>query len=149
MPTSDDRIAISIGGEVSERTELLNGALQVALDRQANGGADGEARTWRCSSSFTWKIGRSDEVPLLEGDLAIEDASEDGEFEVFAVLEQGTAVVDPDTGAAAVRATLIVDGARGDLVCAGDTIACELRIDSETWEGEIRLPAAAAEPGAP
>ncbi|MDA0365654.1 MAG: hypothetical protein O3B31_10565 [Chloroflexi bacterium] len=121
-------------GEVSERAELLNGFLQLALDGEVSAGDDGEAR-WRCASSLSWRLGRSGEVELGEGDLALED----GEMELFAVLEHGTAIPDPDTGSAFVRATFTVDGARGDWAVAGDRVLCELTIDSEDWRGEIHI----------
>jgi hypothetical protein len=139
MSTSPGRNAagervLLAAGEVSERAELLNGFLQLALDGEVSGGDPDDAR-WRCSSSLSWQLGRSGEVALGEGDLALED----GDSELFAILEHGTAVADPETGSALVRAVFTVDGARGDWAATGDRVACELTIDAESWRGELRI----------
>jgi len=122
-------------GEVSERTELLNGFLQLVLD----GEVVGEGERWRCSSSLSWRLGRTGEVMLEEGDLALED----GDTELFAVLEAGTAEPEAETGSAVVRAVFTVDGARGDWVVPGDRVTCDLVIGAESWRGELRIRAAA------
>jgi hypothetical protein len=125
-------------GEVSERAELLNGFLQLSLDGEA---VRGDGR-WQCTSSLAWQLGRSGEVALKEGDLSLED----GDRELFAVLEQGTARPDLDTGSAVVEAVFTVDGARGDWAAPGDRVACELHIEVETWRGELRIRRAAVLP---
>lgn len=121
-------------GEVSERAELLNGFLQLALEGEVSA-SDGDGARWRCSTALSWQLGRAGEVALGEGDLALED----GDTELFAVLDQGTAVPDPDSGSALVRAVFTVDGARGDWAATGDKVACELTIEAEHWRGEFRI----------
>lgn len=125
-------------GEVSERAELLNGFLQLALDGEA---VLGDAR-WQCAASLAWQLGRTGEVALAEGDLALED----GDGELFAILEHGSAEPDLDTGSAVVRGVFVVDGARGDLAAAGDRVECDLRIEVESWRGELRVRPAAVLP---
>lgn len=125
-------------GEVTERAELLNGFLQLSLDGEA---VQGDGR-WQCASSLAWQLGRAGEVALKEGDLSLED----GDRELFAVLEHGTAEPDVDTGSAVVHATFTVDGARGDWAVPGDRVSCELRIEVESWRGEIRVRPAAVLP---
>ncbi|MPZ99833.1 MAG: hypothetical protein GEU80_10955 [Dehalococcoidia bacterium] len=116
-------------GEVSERAELLNGTLQLVLDGDAQAGND----AWLCACSLSWRLGRSGEVSLSEGDLTLEA---DGR-EIAAVLLEGVAVADPDTGAAAVRATFTVDAVSGELGTPGDQLTCELDVGVDTWRGEI------------
>jgi hypothetical protein len=128
----DGEAAYTASGEVTERAELLNGSLQVALDGEVE---SREEQPWRCSSSMSWQIGRAGEVPLSEGDLTLEA----GSGELFAVLDHGTASVDPDTGAATVRAVFLVDGAQGGALAPGDRVECLLHIEAETWTGELRL----------
>ena len=122
-------------GEVSERAELLNGFLQLSLD----GEAVGDGARWQCASSLAWQLGRSGEVALKEGDLALDD----GDRELFAVLEHGTAEADLDTGSAVVHAVFNVDGAHGDWAAPGDRVTCELQIGVDGWRGELRLRPAA------
>jgi hypothetical protein len=137
-PRERGEAVYAVTGEVSERAELLNGFLQLSLDGEA---VHGDGR-WQCASSLAWQLGRSGEVALKEGDLSLED----GDHELFAVLEHGTAAPDLETGSAVVRAVFAVDGARGDWAAPGDRVACELRIDVETWRGEIRIRPAALRP---
>ena len=120
-------------GEVSERAELLNGFLQLALDGEASGDEAGER--WRCSCALSWQLGRDGPVSLAEGDIALEDADGDQ----FAILEHGTSTSDPDTGSALVHASFTVDGVRGGWAAPGDRITCELAIDAEHWRGELRV----------
>jgi len=118
-------------GEVSERAELLNGSLQLVLDGEAQAGDD----SWLCASSLSWRLGRSGEVALNEGDLTLEA----GEREIAAVLLEGVAVADPDTGAASVRVTFTVDAVRGDVGATGDRLACDLEVGVDTWRGQIEV----------
>ncbi len=128
-------------GEVSERAELLNGSLQLSIEGAV--GVDGGA-PWELSASFAWQLGRDGDVPLTEGDLALE--GRDGEL--FATLGDGVATVDPDSGAATVRATFIIDGVEGErLIDLGlrpdDAVSAELTVEAERWRGELRLPGSA------
>jgi len=125
-------------GEISERTELLNGTLQLSIEGVV---AAGSAAPWELSASFAWRLGRDGNVPLSEGDLTL--ASSDGEL--FATLDEGVATVDPDSGAASLRATFIVDGVEGErLVDLGlrpdSAVTAELTLDAERWSGQLRLP---------
>jgi hypothetical protein len=137
-PRERGEVVFEATGEVSERAELLNGFLQLSLDGEA---VQGDGR-WLCASSLAWQLGRTGEVALKEGDLSLED----GDHELFAVLEHGTAEADLDTGSAVVRAVFTVDGARGDWAAPGDRVGCDLRIEIESWRGEIRVRPAAELP---
>ncbi len=127
-------------GEVLEREELLDGRFQVVLDgeTQRDGGRSAVALT------LVWLLGREGAVPLAEGYVTVSDA--DG-GELNASLEEGTAEVSAETGAASVRATFIVDavddgiedGAAGDLAEAGARIVCELEVAAEEWRGDLVL----------
>ncbi len=142
-------------GEVSERTELLNGTLQLSIEgvvaagsavagsAATDGVATENAAPWELSASFAWRLGRDGDVPLSEGDLTLE--SSDGEL--FATLGEGVATVDPDTGAASLRATFIVDGVQGERLAdlglrPNSAVTAELTVDAERWSGELRLPPA-------
>ncbi len=136
-------------GEVSERAELLNGALQLSIEGVVAAGSAAtdrvgtdEAAPWELSASLSWRLGRDGDVPLSEGDLTLE--GRDGEF--FETLTEGVAAVDPDSGAATVRATFMIDGVEGDRLLdlglrADSAVAAEFAIDAERWSGELRLPA--------
>ena len=83
-------------------------------------------------------------MPLSEGDLTLE--GHDGEL--FATLGAGVATVDPDSGAATVRATFIIDGVEGErLIDLGlrpdGAVTAELTVGAERWSGELRLPGSA------
>lgn len=138
-------------GEVSERTELLNGTLQLSIEGAVgadsaarDSAAKDEAAPWELSASFAWKLGRDGDVPLSEGDLTLE--GRDGEL--FATLGEGVAAVDPDSGAATVRATFVVDGVEGERLGAlglrpDSSVSAELTVEAERWSGELRLPGGA------
>ncbi len=130
-------------GEISERTELLNGTLQLSIEGVVAAGSAvaGGAAPWELSASFAWRLGRDGDVPLSEGDLTLE--SSDGEL--FATLGEGVATVDPDSGAASLRATFIVDGVQGKRLAdlglrPNSAVTAELTVDAERWSGELRLP---------
>ena len=136
-------------GEVSERTELLNGTLQLSIEGEvaADGAAADSAASWELSASFAWRLARDGDVPLSEGDLTLE--GHDGEL--FATLGAGVATVDPDSGAATVRATFIIDGVEGErLIDLGlrpdGAVTAELTVGAERWSGELRLPGTAEGP---
>ncbi len=138
-------------GEVSERTELLNGTLQLSIEGEV--AADGavtdsavadSAASWELSASFAWRLARDGDVPLSEGDLSLE--GHDGEL--FATLDAGVATVDPDSGAATVRATFIIDGVEGERLATlglrpDGAVSAELTVEAERWRGELRLPGSA------
>ena len=120
-----------VGGEVSEREELLDGRFQVVLDGEADGVAGLEV-----TCTLVWLLGREGEVALSEGYLTVVDA-ERGELN--ASLEAGAVSAMPETGAAAVRARFVVDGVDGELAVVGDRVACELEVGAEGWGGELVL----------
>ncbi len=118
-------------GEVSEREDLLDGRVRVDLD----GRTDGEAGGWTVVLSVGWRRGREGEVALDEGELTLVD----GNHELFASLDTGTAEPDEETGAARIRATFAVDDSAGDWPEAVERIACTFEAGSEEWSGELRL----------
>lgn len=131
----DPRVVLRLRGEVTERSELLDGSLQVTLDGEASDGA----RRWTCTASLTWTLGRSGEVELEEGDLALEPAEgEEAEDALFAVVAEGLAQPDPDTGAASVTVRFAVDDARGEWAGV-EQCAAEFRVGVEDWTGQVRV----------
>ena len=100
-----------VGGEVSEREELLDGRFQVVLD----GGAE-DAPDIEVSWILVWLLGREGEVPLSEGYVTVVDA-EQGELN--ASLEAGAALVSGETGVAQVRASFVVDAVDGAFAAVG------------------------------
>lgn len=122
---------LRVGGEVSEREELLDGRFQVVLDGEAEGAAGVEV-----SCTLVWLLGREGEVPLSEGYVTVVDA-ERGELN--ASLEAGTVLAGDETGAAQVRASFAVDAVDGALAAEGDPVACDLEVGVEEWSGELRL----------
>ena len=118
----------TLDGDVTERAELLNGAMQLALD----GAATPEAGGWQATLSLAWRLGRAGQVALDEGDLSLE---RDGS-ELVALLEEGTVELDPDTGAAIVDALFTIEDASG-LELNGDGLHGRFEIDAERWRGEL------------
>ncbi len=57
------QLPAALAGEVSERAELLNGSMQLALDGAGASGAPG----WEVTLSLAWRLGRDGAVPLVEG----------------------------------------------------------------------------------
>ena len=123
LPTS-----IRLNGEITERAELLNGAMQLALD-----GADSED-SWSIELALSWRLGRAGAVALDEGDLAL--ASDAGE--VIAILDAGTAELDPDTGNVEVDARFTVEGVTAVAIEVGALLRARLEIGAEAWSGELR-----------
>lgn len=124
-------------GEVSERGELLDGSLQLALE----GSCDLDGVEWIVSITLAWPLAEAGEVPLAEGDLAL-DAPDRG---LFAVLDEGTAASDPDTGAADVTARFTIDATdRAETAADGasavpQAVECHLEVAVEEWRGELRF----------
>jgi hypothetical protein len=119
-------------GEVTERAELLNGAMQLALDGATT---DTEA-PWTIEVALSWRLGRAGAVSLDEGDLTLES----GDREVIANLDAGTAELDPDTGNVEVDAVFDVESANQAELDAGAPIRVRLEIAAEAWTGELTLP---------
>ncbi len=122
---------LRVGGEVSEREELLDGRFQVVLDGEA-ADAEGIEVSW----TLVWLLGREGEVPLSEGYVTVVDA-ERGELN--ASLEAGSVIAGDETGAAQVRASFAVDAVEGALAAEGDRVTCDLEVGVEGWAGELRL----------
>ena len=118
-------------GEITERAELLNGAMQLALDGEATTPED----SWTIEVALSWRLGRPGAVPLDEGDLALES----GDRELVAVLEAGVAEVDADTGNVEVSATFVVDGVSALDLEAGASLQTRLAIGAERWSGELQV----------
>ena len=114
-------------GDVEEREELLDGRVQVAL-----GGAAGETVV---ACTLVWRLGRTGDVPLEEGFLTLEGA--DGGSEVNASLDDGSVAEQPETGAATVRATFVVDAASGGRVREGARLRGEFEVGSERWTAAL------------
>ena len=118
-------------GEVTERAELLNGAMQLSLD-----GASTDTETpWTIELALSWRLGRVGTVTIDEGDLTLES----GDREVIANLDAGTAELDPDTGNVEVDAAFEVESASGIALTAGAPIRARLEISAEAWTGELTL----------
>ena len=128
-----------IRGEVSERQKLLDGTVQLSLE--------GEASGLFLAATFAWQLARAGEVELIEGDLTLEDRSaSDGTHELYALLDAGTCVVDPDTGAARIEGSYLVDGLVGDWLMLGAAgreggrLPCRFEIGASEWQGELNVP---------
>ncbi len=120
-----------VGGEVSEREELLDGRFQVALDGEAEG-----VEGLEVTCTLVWLLGREGEVAISEGYLTVA-AAERGELN--ASLDSGSVSASAETGAAAVRARFLVDAVDGELAVVGDRVECELEVGLEAWSGELVL----------
>ena len=122
---------LRVGGEVSEREELLDGRFQAVLD----GGAE-DAAGIEVSCTLVWLLGREGEVPLSEGYVTVVDANRG---ELNASLDAGSVIAGDETGAAQVRASFAVDAVDGALAAEGDRVTCDLEVGVEEWSGELRL----------
>jgi hypothetical protein len=116
-------------GEITERAELLNGAIQLSLD----GESDGSEGNWSIELALSWRLGRPGAVPLDEGDFTLES----GEREVIAILDSGSAELDGDTGDVEVDAVFTVEGATGVDVELDTPVRARLSIGAERWSGEF------------
>ncbi len=126
---------VRCSGEITERAELLNGALQLSLDGGLSSAdaPDSEA-PWSVEIALSWRLGRAGAVALDEGDLTLES----GDRELVAILEAGSVEVDGDTGDVDVEATFEVEGASGIDVAAGVPLQARLAIGAERWTGELQ-----------
>lgn len=121
--------SIRVAGEITERAELLNGAAQLALD----GGAIDADPAWTIEAALSWRLGRSGAVTLDEGDLTLE--ADRGEL--VAVLDHGTAELDPDTGGVEIEAVFAVEGVTGVELPADSALRARFEIGAESWTGEL------------
>ncbi|MDA0352992.1 MAG: hypothetical protein O3A10_12370 [Chloroflexi bacterium] len=126
---------LRISGEITERAELLNGAMQLALD----GESDPDAGEWIIEVALSWRLGRAGAVALDEGDCSADCEDLAGaSAELVAVLEQGTAELDPDTGRVEIEATFTIEGVTGLEDEPGTMLRARFEIGAETWTGELR-----------
>jgi len=98
---------------------------------------DGEAAnadpTWTIESALSWRLGRSGAVTLDEGDLTLEAGAE----ELVAVLDHGTAEIDPDTGGVEIEAIFTIESVSGVELPADGMLRAQLEIGAESWTGEL------------
>jgi hypothetical protein len=122
-------------GEVSDRSEKLDGDLSLTLDGAVDPseGAPASQAGWWCTISLSWTLGREGMVTLNEGDLSLQEVS--AAAEISAILESGDVATDPDTGRATVQASFMIEG--GPL--AGRLLGATLDIGVEEWHGTLRL----------
>ena len=132
------QLPAALAGEVSERAELLNGSMQLALDGAGASGAPG----WEVTLSLAWRLGRDGAVPLVEGDVAI--GHRDGS-EVVALLEEGNASEDRETGHALVELMFSVEESTLPGLAAGARLGCQLEVEGDRWSGSLSI--LAAHPG--
>ena len=118
-------------GEISERAELLNGAMQLTLD----GVAVGAGAAWAIEAALSWRLGRSGAVALDEGDLTLTL----GDAELVAILDEGSALLDEETGAVEVDASFDVEGATAVDIEPGAGLRGRFEIDADAWSGEVGL----------
>lgn len=123
----------NLAGEVSERTELLNGTMQLALD----GAASHDATEWQVAVTLAWRLGREGAVALEEGDLALDDGG--SELEVIAILEAGSAEEDTDTGNAIVELLFAIEESNVEGFEAGTQLRGQLDVGAEQWTGSLTL----------
>ena len=134
MPETSATSSYTLSGEVSERAELLNGSMQLSLDGLAAGGD----QRWALAVSLAWRLGREDGVSLDEGDLALDD---DGvtDAEVVAILADGSAEEDMDTGNAIVDARFIIEESNVDGFAPGASLRCRFEVGAEQWSGALTV----------
>jgi hypothetical protein len=120
--------SLRLTGEVTERAELLNGAMQLALDGATTEGG------WAVELTLSWRLGRAGAVDLDEGDLTLDSS----DAEIVAVLDDGTAELDPDTGTAEVNARFEVESVTGVSLDAGVLLTLSVVIGAEAWSGDLR-----------
>jgi hypothetical protein len=120
--------ALTAAGEVTEREDLLDARVRLALE--------GEAGAWSLDAVFGWRRGRSGAIEIEPQDSYVTLASDDEELNAIAL--SGTVNVDPDTALARIDARLLIE----DGPAAGGHLAVELAVGIETWTGTIRLEAA-------
>ena len=122
--------SVRLAGEITERAELLNGAMQLSLDGVSADSEDG----WTIELALSWRLGRAGAVALDEGDFALEAGGD----EVIAILDAGTAELDADTGNVEVDAVFAVESATGVKLEADARLQARLEIGAEAWNGELR-----------
>jgi hypothetical protein len=117
-------IEIQASGDVVERTELLNGTVTIAIEGASPDGA------WTVSGVVSWNRGLVDYAG--EGDISL---SRD-EDELFASLTSAT--IDQsaaEEGDVHLRVRYEIDGGAGRFDAASGSIAGEIRVTGEVFEG--------------
>jgi hypothetical protein len=136
MPESTAEVRYALTGEVSERAELLNGTMQLALD----GTTSDEGARWELTIALAWRLGREGAIPLEEGDLAFDDAGATS-AEVVALLDSGSAEGDADTGNAIIEVLFTIEESNVAEFEIGARLHCQFEVGSEQWTG-VMTPAA-------
>lgn len=121
--------SIQCSGEITERSELLNGTVQLSLDGEMYVSED----HWEVEIVFAWSLGRVGAVSISEGELIFGC----GQQELIAILDRGFIEVDPDGGEVDVSARFKVDDFTGLDLALGASIGTHLTIGAERWHGEI------------
>lgn len=119
-------------GEITERAELLNGAIQLSLDGELVDPTSDSA-PWTVEIALSWRLGRAGAVSLDEGDLVFAS----GDRELVAILEAGNAEVDADTGDVEVDAAFEVEGVSGIDLVPGALLQTRIAIGAERWSGQL------------
>jgi hypothetical protein len=129
----------SASGEVTEREDLLDGRVRVALQ--------GTAGPWQLDAVIGWRRGRTDAIEVEPEDTYLTLFGDGGEFNAAAV--GGTVTVDPDTAAADVEAALTLERGAGSAERPArdrtGAIEVALNVGLEAWSGTVRLDLEAAD----
>ena len=121
--------SIQCSGEVTERSELMNGTIQLSLDGEFCFFED----HWTVEIVIAWNLGRVGIVDISEGELVIECAQQ----ELIAIIDSGSVEVDPDGGQVEVSAIFKIDDFTGLDLARGSLVGMHLIIGAERWQGEI------------
>jgi len=124
-PLLEPQEELSAAGEVTEREDLLDGRVRVAIE--------GEAGAWGLDAVFGWRRGRSGAIEIEPPDSYLTLLSDDAEVNASAV--DGTVEVDPDTALARIEARLVIEEGPS----AGSRLRADLAIGTESWSGSISL----------
>jgi hypothetical protein len=127
-----------LSGDIAERGELLNGSVQLALDGAAVRGSS----EWQIAVTLAWRLGREGAVALDEGDLALDDGV--SALEVIAILEEGTAEEDTDTGNSIVELLFTIEESTVEGFEVGTQLRAEFDIGAEQWSGSLTIGGGAA-----
>ena len=121
--------SVPCSGEVTERSELLNGTVQLSLD----GEMCLSDELWAVEIVLAWSLGREGTVPISEGELVLEF----GQQELIAILDTGSVEIDPDGGEVNVSGRFRIDDFTELDLTLGASVRLYLMIGSERWQGEI------------
>lgn len=123
MATSE----LSASGEVTEREDLLDGRVRVALE--------GAAGPWQFDAVIGWRRGRTEAIEVEPQDSYLTLSNDEDELNASVV--RGAVSVDPDTGLAQIEATLALES--NDDEATRGAIEIALSVDLDGWSGAVRL----------